>query len=54
MEKQALQEGRQKPVASSKHVPAGSQKPLTEPEEVHFHTAKRQRTQAANVQDKVQ
>lgn len=49
----ATEESRQKALSKGKPMFARSLKPLTEPKEVEFHTAKRQRMQAANSQAKV-
>lgn len=49
----ATEESRQKAVGMGKPIFARSLKPLTEPKDVEFHTAKRQRMQGGTQADKV-
>lgn len=50
----ATEESRQKALGMGKPTFARSLKPLTEPNDVEFHTAKRQRMQNVSTLDKVQ
>ena len=49
----ATEENRQKALGMGKPMYARSLKPLTEPKDVDFHTAKRQRMQGKHTQEQV-